>query len=360
MICEGGLQQCKSDFSLYFCLLRKLYLIIWVDDLFFCFPTVSMRHAEEFWAGLQKKIDLEDWQDVDDCLGCRVVRDRKNRKLSISQAVSVKKLLDKTGFAEASPEPTPMAAGLKLSKSECPTPAEAATMADSQRWFRSTLASLIYPATWTRPDIAYSVSKVCKFMHNPGKAHFTALKRILRYLAGTCNRGLVFDFANLKGAKAGIYGYYDASHADCPDTRRSTLAYIFFFEGAPISWHTKSHSYVTTSTNHSEYCAAAKGAREAKWLEHVCTAIGFAAFVRPIDLFSDSKGAIAMTYNPVQRAASKHVDLADHYAREQQDRGTITISYVSTKEMIADLLTKALGRPAFEYLATFIVKPIAD
>ena len=77
--------------------------------------------------------------------------------------------------------------------------------------------------------------------------------------------------------------------------------------------------------------------------------------VRPIHLFSDSQGAIAMTYNPVKREASKHVDLADHYAREQVERGTITISYVSTKDMIADLLTKALPRATFDHHVTHLV-----
>ena len=72
--------------------------------------------------------------------------------------------------------------------------------------------------------------------------------------------------------------------------------------------------------------------------------------MRPIDLFSDSQGAIAMNYNPVQRSASKHVDLADHYAREQVERGTITITYVPTNDMIADALTKALARQQFERL----------
>ena len=82
-------------------------------------------------------------------------------------------------------------------------------------------------------------------------------------------------------------------------------------------------------------------------MENIFTAIGFERFVRPIDLFSDSKGSITMTYNPVQRAASKHVDLADHYARELQELGTITISHVGTQDMIADALTKALDRAAF-------------
>jgi hypothetical protein len=144
-----------------------------------------------------------------------------------------------------------------------------------------------------------------------------------------------------------VYGYYDAAHADCPDTFRSTLAYVFLFSGCPISWNTKLHSYITTSSNHSEYCAAAKAAKEAKWWHTLLTAIGLGRYVSPVDLFSDSKGAIAMTYNPVQRAASKHIDLADHYARECQERGIITVSHIKTEDMPADMLTKQLGKSAF-------------
>ena len=65
-----------------------------------------------------------------------------------------------------------------------------------------------------------------------------------------------------------------------------------------------------------------------------------------------------MTYNPVQRAASKHVDLADHYAREQQERGTITITYVSTYDMIADILTKPLGTQSFQRHAAKLVHQV--
>ena len=75
----------------------------------------------------------------------------------------------------------------------------------------------------------------------------------------------------------------------------------------------------------------------------------------PIDLFSDSQGAIAMKYNPVQRSASKHVELADHYAREQVERKLITISYIPTTEMIADALTKALSKALFEKFLPHLV-----
>jgi hypothetical protein len=167
----------------------------------------------------------------------------------------------------------------------------------------------------------------------------------------------VFDFSSPK-TQTGVYGYYDAAHADCPDTLRSTLAYVMFFESCPLSWNSKLHSFVTTSTNHSEYCAAAKAAKEAKWFDKLFKEIGFSYYVFPINLFSDSQGAIGMVYNPILRSASKHVDLADHYAREQQELGIIAVAYVNTKLMIADLLTKALALIDFSRHADKLVKVV--
>ena len=345
-----GLVQCKSEFCLYFCLKRKLYLIIWVDDIFLFFPKSSSDQAKQLWDNLRQKLELDEWQEIDDCLGCVVRYDREQGVLTLSQEKAVKKLLEKNKLDDCKEVTTPMVPNSKLSKAQCPTREEAAVMVDEQRWYRSTVASLIYFVSWTRPDMAYTVSKLCKFMHNPGREHIVALKRALRYLKGTANYGLKFSAAaaRSRNTKLGMFGYFDASHADCPDTLKSTLAYLFFLAGCPVSWLSKLHSYITTATNHSEYCAGAKAAKEAKYWEKVLTEIGFERYVKPIDLFSDNKGCIAMAYNPVLRSASKHVDLADHYVREQQERGTITISYVSTKEMTADIFTKPLGTADFQ------------
>ena len=345
-----------SDYCLYFCHKRNLFLVVWVDDLFLFFPTTAMNAAKELWAALQSDLDLGEWEDVSDCLGCVVQRDRPNRVLTMTQEPSAHKLLQINGLVDANPKETPMVANCKLTKKDCPSAEQAAVMIDEQRWYRSTVASLIHFSTWTRPDLAYAVSKECRFMHNPGRVHIVALKRTLRFLCATADYGLRYDFGPAsRSAKCGLYGFYDAAHADCPDTMRSTLAHVFFYFNCAISWHTKLHSVVTTSTNHSEFCAAAKAAREAKWWDKFMTEIGLSRFVRPIDLFSDSKGAIAMTYNPVNRSASKHIDLADHYAREQQELGVITVSYVNTRDMIADLLTKPLGHADFARHAAKLV-----
>ena len=342
-----GLQQCKAEHTLFFNSEKQLYVVVWVDDLFFFFPSIAMSNATDLYTGLRGKLDLGEWEDIQDCLGCTVKRDRINKRLTLSQEQHARKIISKTGLpAEANTVDTPLVPGTKLTKKDCPNEDERAVMETERTWYMNILLSFIYLIAWTRVDLAEAVSKLCRFMHNPGKSHITALKRVVRYLAGTTTWGLSFDFSSSE-PKTGVYGYYDAAHADCPDTFRSTLAYVFLFSGCPISWNTKLHSYITTSSNHSEYCAAAKAAKEAKWWHTLLTAIGLSRYVSPVDLFSDSKGAIAMTYNPVQRAASKHIDLADHYARECQERGIITVSHVKTEDMPADMLTKQLGKSAF-------------
>ena len=149
---------------------------------------------------------------------------------------------------------------------------------------------------------------------------------------------------------------YDAAHADCVDTYKSTGVYCFYYGGCVISWHTKLLATVTTSTNHSEYGTAAKAAREARWLHNLLEELHFNKLIKPIDLYSDSRGAIAMTYNPVHRATTKHIALSDHYVREQQEEGVIVVSYLDTHSMIADVFTKPLGDAAFFRHRQFLVR----
>ena len=121
---------------------------------------------------------------------------------------------------------------------------------------------------WSRPDITFTVNKLCKYMANPGEVHWKLLKHLLRYLSGTRDLGLYYAFEN-PALCAGLHGYTDSSFADCPDTSRSTLAYAFFFDNAIVSWYSKLGSFVTTCTNHAEYNALALGAKEAEWLVSV-------------------------------------------------------------------------------------------
>lgn len=351
VVTKQKFERVADDYCVYIHADITLILVLWVDDMFFFFPGDITPQAKAVIANIKQELDLRICDDVGsptyDILGVTLTYDRARRRATLDQAKAVDKLLKYAGMEDASPEVTPLAKNSIFSKRDCPSsPVDIDTYREEAKRYRSLTASIIYLSQWTRPDLAFAASKLSKFMHNPGPAHVKFLKRTLRYLAGTRSRCLLYDFSR-PPPRAGVYGYYDAAHADDIDTRRSTMAYLFFYEGCPISWKSKLHSYVTTSTNHSEYCASAKAAREAKWLFKLFSSLKHRDAVTPIDLFSDSTGAISMNYNPVHHESNKHCDLADHFAREQVERGIITISHVPTAEMLADLLTKPLAPEQF-------------
>jgi hypothetical protein len=101
--------------------------------------------------------------------------------------------------------------------------------------FRSIAGALQY-LTFTRPNIAYTVQQICLHMHDPRKPHLTAMKRILRYLQGTPDYGLLLCHSS----SSDLVVYTNANWAGCPDTRRSTSGYVVFlratwFPGRPSS-----------------------------------------------------------------------------------------------------------------------------
>ena len=110
----------------------------------------------------------------------------------------------------------------------------------------------------------------------------------MRYLAGTSDYGLRYDFSAGWQSRAhekfkeAIYGFYDAAHAD---TYKSTGAYCFYLWSCIISWHTKLLPTIITSTNHSEYSTGAKAAKEARWLHNFAADLNTNQPIKLIDVY---------------------------------------------------------------------------
>ena len=243
-------------------------------------------------------------------------------------------------------EDVPVSPSIRFSKEDCK---ERIRGDIDHRWYRSITMSMNHAQNWTRPDLTYLVTKVAKFMQAPGEVHIRALKKGLRYLRGRTHLGLVYDFRK-RPPRTGVYGFFDASHADDVDTRKSTIAYVFFYSGCAISWKSKLHTYVTTSTNASKLVAAAMAAREAKFLWKFFGALnipadGGSSNSHTIDLFTP--WGVALSRNSVLSAATKHMEIADFYVRELVSRGIVTVAHVPTGSMLADVLTKPLAKIKF-------------
>ncbi|XP_060675580.1 secreted RxLR effector protein 161-like [Ziziphus jujuba] len=176
--------------------------------------------------------------------------DRTEKGLFLGQQKYAKNLLQKFGMLDCKPISTPMEVNAKLSAYEGKD-LEDATM------YQQLVGSLIY-LTLTRPDISFVVGVVSRYMQSPKKPHLEAVRRILRYVKGTINLGLLYK----RGEECKLVGYYDADYAGDHDTRRSTTGYIFSLGSGAVSWCSKRQPTVSLSTTEVEYRAAAMAGQE--------------------------------------------------------------------------------------------------
>lgn len=216
--------------------------------------------------------------------------------------------------------------------------------------YREAVGSLLFAAIISRPDIAYAVSNVSKYLNRHDNSHWNAVKRIIRYLVGTVNYGILYesDINNLS-----LLGFSDADFASDIETRRSTAGYLFKLAKGPITWSSQREKLVTLSTTESEYVAAAIATKEAVWIRKLLGDLNFVQSDATI-LFVDNMSAIRLSKNPEFHKRTKHIDVKYHFIREKVSDGEINVKYVHTGEQQADFLTKALTKEKFWYLRSLI------
>jgi hypothetical protein len=159
----------------------------------------------------------------------------------------------------------------------------------------------------TRPDIAYVVSVVSQFLHNPNEDHMDAVIRILRYLKASLGKGLMFS----KNSHLKITGHTDADWAGSISDRKSTSDYFMFVGGNLVTWRSKKQKVVALSSADAEFRGMVKGLCELLWIRR----LGFAPTLE-MELFCDNKVSIAISHNPVQHDRTKHVEVDQHFIKE--------------------------------------------
>lgn len=155
----------------------------------------------------------------------------------------------------SSTQPSPMCPSLKLS-------ATSGTPLANPTVYRSIVGALQY-LTMTRPDISFSVNKLSQYLKCPATLHWTAVKRVLRYLAGTPTLGLHFKPSSTLDLQA----YSDADWAGSLDDRKSTSGYFVMFGGNLISWSSKKQSVTARSSTESKYRALASCTSKLAWIQ---------------------------------------------------------------------------------------------
>ena len=211
--------------------------------------------------------------------------------------------------------------------------------------YREAVGSLMYLSVATRPDITYAVAIASRYLENPTIVHENAVKRIFKYLKGTINLGIFYA----SGGENQLIGYSDADHAGDIETRRSTSGYIFKYNDGIISWSSERQKSVSISTMEAEYIAASEATKELVWIKRLLKEIFENELKMPI-YFMDNQSAIRLIKNPEFHKRSKHIDIRYHFVREKFEDDEFSLDYIPSKEMLADIFTKALPKDTFNYL----------
>lgn len=311
-----------------------LILAVHVDD---CIFTGS---SSDLVAQYKDKINscyaLTDLGPVHWLLGIKITRDRDAHTISLSQASYIDAILARFALADATPQGSPMIPGLVYSKDHSPTtPDEVMRMQKTP--YREAIGSLMYAAVATRPDIAFAVSALSQFLANPGIAHWEAVKRVFRYLAGTKTYELTYG-----SERHGLEGFTDADGAT-QEHRRAISGYAFLIDGGAISWSSRKQELVTLSTAEAEYVAATHAAKEAIWLRKLIGEL-FPHLIIPTTLYCDNQAALKLATDDNYHARTKHIDIRFHFIRHTVASGALKLVYCPTQDMVADILTKALPK----------------
>ena len=319
------------------------YVLIWVDDILVASSNMNVMNNLKML--LHNKFKMVDLGKLDWFLGIEFYIE--NDCIKMCQSQYLRNVLKRFGMELCKPSHTPCNTNLKdVFKN-------GDTYVNNEN-YRSAVGSLIYAMICTRPDLSWIVTKLSQFVVNPTEEHWVAVKHVFRYLQHTLDYSICFR-KDPKGLT--VIGYSDADWASNDAERRSTSGYCFSLntQGCVISWKSKRQQSVALSSCEAEYMALASATQEALYLIQLLKEVDPNYDPsKPVVINEDNQSAIALVNNPVNHARTKHINIRYHFIREQVIDNNINIKYLPTASMVADCLTKPIGRVKLQFCNTVL------
>jgi histone deacetylase 1/2 len=310
-----------------------MYLLVYVDDIILI--SSSATAASRLVANLRSDFAVKDLGPLRYFLGIEV--SPMSQGLVLTQKKYALDLLHRAGMLQCQPMLMPMTASERLTS----TGGDLLSSEDATT-YRNIVGGLQY-LLHTRPDLSFAVNKVCQYLHAPSSLHWSAVKRILRYVRHTVSHGLHIRPASSRLLSA----FSDADWAGNSDDRRSTGGYAIFYGPNLIAWSARKQATVSRSSTESEYKALANATAELIWVQSLLRDIGVSQ-ERPPILWCDNIGATFLSSNPVFHARTKHIEVDFHFVRERVAKKMLHVRFISSKDQLVDIFTKPLSLPLFE------------
>lgn len=304
---------------------KVVIVLVYVDDMIITGD--DQDGIEQLKQNLCVRFHMKDLGRLSHFLGLEL--QYKEEVIILHQQAYCAKLLMKFGMLGCKPIETPIENNVKLSINQ-------GEELSDPTMYRQIVGSLIY-LTLTRPDIAFAVGVLSRYMQNPRKPHLEAARRVMRYVKGSVGLGIQFKM----GGSLDVEGFCDADYAGDMDTRRSTTGYVIKLGESVVTWCSKRQPTVSLSTTEAEYRAAAMAAQEIVWLRLVLKELLNAEDERVV-LRCDNMSSIYLANNPMFHARSKHIEVHYHFIREKVLAGQVDLKYIDTHRQVADIFTKSL------------------
>lgn len=266
----------------------------------------------------------------------QVHRDLKNKILILEQPQYAEKLLRDHSMDQVTPVSTPIDGYTSIAVAH---PEEARA---DQREYQRRIGSLMYLMIGTRPDLAFAIGKLSQFCIDSTIRHMNALNRVLEYVRGTTYLGLRYQ------SSGEPIGYSDSAYGDDQEDRKSTYGFAFLCGQAACIWYSRKQRDVCTSTTEAEYVGMSEAGKSIVWATRWLKGLRLMSMNHdPIKLLGDNKGSIHLSKNPEYHRRTKHIDIKYHYIRQLVEDKDLTIDYIPTAQMAADILTKPLNMKLF-------------
>jgi hypothetical protein len=327
-----GLTRSKYDPNLYYSTKdgKRTFILLYVDDLLITGD--DHEKIASLIAALKLEFRMTDLGNAALYLGAEI--QWRDDGILLTQAAYIQKLLNKFGLSNCNSSLLPMDPSLHLQRIMDTSKVDA-------ELYRSLVGSLIY-VTNTRPDVCYAVSCVARYMTSPEQAHFQAAKRILRYLKGTMNHGLLFP----SSTTIAFHTFTDADWGRDLDSRRSTSGILHKLGGAPIFWSSKLQPTVSLSSTEAEYRVLTDASKDVIYFRDLLREIGV-DMTSPTPIYTDNQSSIRLVDNPVMHSRTKHIGIQQHFIRESAQNGHVQVLFTPTHSQEADFLTKPLTLTKF-------------
>ncbi|KAJ0779315.1 putative RNA-directed DNA polymerase [Helianthus annuus] len=302
------------------------YLLLYVDDI--VLTASNEKLLQSIIGTLSREFAMTDLGRLHHFLGIKV--DQLKNGNFLSQQQYAKDIISRASMTACKPCTTPVDLSSKLSASD-------GSRFSDPTLYRSLAGALQY-LTFTSPDISYAVQQICLFMHDPRDAHYSFMKRIIRYIQGTIDYGIRM----VKSRTNELVGYSDADWGGCPDSRRSTSGYCVFLGDNLISWSSKRQPTVSRSSAEAEYRGVANVVAEATWIRNLLLELHTPLRQASI-IYCDNVSAVYLSDNPVQHQRTKHIEIDIHFVRDKVRVGDIRVLHVPSSLQYADIFTKGLS-----------------